>query len=119
MGGVSLLRGEPPANRPIFSAAPNFRAQNDFKWLALDTKKIKPPFYQFGTIGMVICQNWYEVDTTNLSWQEGKVPNYPSACSANNLPTLSQAQQMMLDQLKKDGFNTTTLAAALGQKQGN
>jgi hypothetical protein len=119
MGGISLLKGEPPASRPIFSAAPNFLTQNSFYWLALDVKKIKPPFYQFGTFGMVVCQKWYAVDTSKLSWQEGAVPGSSVSCSPNSTPNDSQAKQIMLGQLKKNGFDILTLEKALEQNQGN
>jgi len=113
MAGQSLLMGEPPATRPIFSAYPNFRAVNNEENLELDLSKIKPPFYQFGIIGMVICQRWYAVDTTALTWQIETIPGYPTPCEDNVLPSDRQAQQMLLDQLRADGFDVSSLKATL------
>jgi hypothetical protein len=119
MTGQSLLRDEPPVNRPIFSAIPNFRTTNEINWLQLDTSKIKPPFYQFGIIDMVICQKWFSVNTTLLQWQEGEIQGYPTPCDPGSLPDHEQAQQILLDQLRTDGFDVTSLEASFGTKQGN
>ena len=113
MTGQSLLKGQPSATQPIFSAAPNYRTGNTQNELQLDESKIKPPFYQFGSINMVVCQKWYSVNTSQLSWQEEDIQDYPDPCDPSSLPTDSQAQQMILNQLKTNGFDTTTLAAAL------
>jgi arylsulfatase A-like enzyme len=118
MTGQSLLKGQPPAIRPIFSAAPTYRKGNAKNELQLDLSQVKPPFYQFGTLTMVICQKWYAVDTSQLSWLEGDVQGYPGPCASDSLPTDSQAQQILLKQLKSNGFDTTTLAAALSKSPG-
>jgi arylsulfatase A-like enzyme len=112
MTGQSLLKGEPPVNRPIFGAAPNYRAEDVHNRLALDLTKIKPPFYQFGTVGMVVCQKWYSLDTPTLGWKEENIENYPTPCPAETLPNTYQAQQMLVDQMRKDGFDVSTLRAA-------
>jgi hypothetical protein len=112
MTGQSLLKGEPPVNRPIFSAAPNYRAEDVHNRLALDLTKIKPPFYQFGTVGMVVCQKWYSIDTPTLSWKEENIENYPTPCPAESLPNTFQAQQMLVEQMRKDGFDVSTLRTA-------
>jgi hypothetical protein len=112
------LKGQPSATQPIFSAAPNYRSGNAKNELQLDLSKIKPPFYQFGTFGMVICQKWYAADTSQLTWQEGDIQGYPTPCDPNSLPTDSQAQQILLNQLKINSFDTSTLEAALNKSSG-
>ena len=105
MTGQSLIAGEPDALRPIFSAAPNYRTGNTKNELQLDESKIKPPFYQFGTIGVLVCQKWFALDTSQLSWTEGIVEDYPTPCDENSLPTDSQAHQLVYAQLARDGFD--------------
>ena len=116
MEGQSLLKGQPLATRPVFSAAPTYRSGNAKNELQLDMSKVKPPFYQFGTFSMVICQKWYAVDTTQLTWTEGTVEQYASPCDASTMPSDSQAQQILLNQLKQNGFDTSTMAAALAKQ---
>ncbi len=111
MGGQSLLEGEPPAARPIFSAAPNYRSGNSKNELQLDLSKIKPPFYQFGTISMVVCQKWYALDTSKLSWQEGEIQDYPTPCAASSLPTDAQARLAILDEMRADGFDISSFTS--------
>ncbi len=114
MRGQSLLQGEPPVDRPIFSAAPNYREHNDVGRLQLDLTKVKPPFYQFGKIGMAICQNWYAVDTATSAWQEEQIGGYANPCPPGSLPDRAQAQELMLDQLQTDGFDVSSLREAWG-----
>ncbi len=114
MQGISLLSGEPPADRPIFSAAPNYREHNDVGRLQLDLTKVKPPFYQFGKVGMVVCQNWYAVDTATLQWQEAQIAGYASPCPPEALPDRAKAQQLMLAQLQESGFDVSSLKEAWG-----
>ncbi|MDR3573412.1 MAG: sulfatase-like hydrolase/transferase [Anaerolineaceae bacterium] len=116
MTGQSLLRGQPPATQPIFSAEPSYRSGNSHNELQLDMSKVKPPFYQFGSFGMVICQKWYAVDANQLTWMEGTVEQYPTPCADSSMPTDSQAKQILLNQLNSNGFDTTTLAAALSKQ---
>jgi hypothetical protein len=117
MTGQSLLKGEPPPTRPIFSAAPNYFDHNGSGGREqLDLSKIKPPFYQFGSIDMVVCQKWYELRTSSLSWQEGEIPGYATPCNPETLPDDQQAQKILLDQLKADGFDISTVQPALDKK---
>jgi hypothetical protein len=113
MVGQSLLKGEPPAARPIFSASPNYLTGNSANELQIDLGKIKPPFNQFGTFGMVICQKSYSVDTAQLTWSVSDVPGESSQCNPNDIPSEAQAKQMLLNRLKADGFDITSLATAL------
>lgn len=115
MRGLSLLPGEPPAGRPIFSMAPNYRDHNDMGRLQLDLEKVKPPFYQFGTIGMVICQNWYALDTATLEWREAQLAGYAGPCQEETLPGREEAQVILLEQLQRDGFDVSTLREVWGK----
>jgi hypothetical protein len=116
MEGVSLLRGEPPVARPIFSAAPGFRVDENDR-LQLDLSKVRPPFYQFGTVGMVICQNWYALDTATLTWSAGVVRGYPTPCPAGALPDTPAAQQLLLGQLETEGFDVAAARQSLAGAQ--
>lgn len=108
MMGMTLLQEEPPAVRPIFNTRPNYRVEIDER-MQLDTSKTKPPFYQFGIINMVVCQKWYSLETDTLTWTEGEVAGYPTPCEAGNLPNLYQAQELLVEQIKEDGFDVSGL----------
>lgn len=108
MSGQSLLKGQPPATRPVFSMSPSFRIDKSER-LQLDLAKVKPPFYQFGTISMMVCQNWYALDTTSLTWQRGEISGYPTPCQLEALPDEQQARQMIVEELMKDGFDVSEI----------
>jgi arylsulfatase A-like enzyme len=112
MDGRSLLKGEPPANRPIFSTSTSYSTGNGKGQLQLDMSKIKPPFYQFEIIDMIICNRWYTADTAKLTWQAGQIQRYPTPCEPSALPDDLQAQDTMMEQLKSAGFDVTALQAA-------
>jgi len=104
MAGRSLLRGEPPAGRPIFSAAPNYRRDNDQGRLELDLSKIGPPFYQFGTLDVIVCHRWYALDTTTRTWSSGRVEGHTAPCGPEELPGMEGAKELLGEQLRRDGF---------------
>ena len=104
MAGRSLLRGEPPAGRPIFSAAPNYRRDNEQGRLELDLSKIGPPFYQFGTLDVILCDRWYALDTTTRTWSSGRAAGHTAPCSPEELPGEAGARALLLEQLRRDGF---------------
>lgn len=106
MHGQSLLRGEPDPTRPIFSAAPSSRADEE-NLLQIDQSKIRPPFYQFGGVQILVCQQWTALDTFSLTWSSGQVEGHTTPCAPENLPDEAQARQMLLDQLEKDGFDVS------------
>lgn len=106
MSGQSLLRGEPPAARPIFSAAPSARADEE-NLLQIDLSKVKPPFYQFGVLQVLVCQQWHALDTFSLTWQAGEVAGHTAPCAPGDLPGEAQAQDLLLDQLEQDGFDVS------------
>ena len=116
MAGRSLLKGEPPADRPIFSTSTSYSTGNGKGQLMLDMSKIKPPFYQFENIDMIICNHWYTADTLKLSWQTGVIQNYPTPCDPSTLPDNHKAQQIMLDELKHDGYDVSILESAWSGK---
>jgi phosphoglycerol transferase MdoB-like AlkP superfamily enzyme len=118
MGGQSLLKGEPSADRAIFSAAPNYLVGNIRNELQIDTSKTKPPFNQFGRVGMVVCQKWYQLDTSQLAWQQGNVNGYTGQCDPSTQPADAQARQMLIDQMKKDGFDVSSLEPATDPNPG-
>jgi hypothetical protein len=81
--------------------------------MQLDLSKVKPPFYQFGVVEMVVCQKWYAANTTTRTWEEGQVQGHLNPCAPDRLPTTRQAQELLLRQMKKDGFDTALLEEAL------
>jgi hypothetical protein len=93
---------------------PNYRVDIGER-MQLDTAKTRPPFYQFGVVNMIVCQKWYALETSTLTWTEGEIAKYPTPCRAEDLPGLPQAQQMIRQQLETDGFDVTTLKTGVNE----
>jgi hypothetical protein len=99
MEGQSLLKGEPPRNRLIFSATAG----------QVDLEKYSPPFYQFGRIGMVACDRWYEFHTNSHLLVTGQVNGHTSPCSQEDGITQETLKTGLLDHLKGSNFMVPAL----------
>lgn len=109
MGGESLLGGEPAADRPIYGAGVgnNEEMGNGLWFYNLDTAK--PPFFQFGFFSETVCQNWVKLDTTTKQWTNGTLYGDTTPCQGLDAPSLGQMESDLLNQLKKDGFNVSSV----------
>jgi hypothetical protein len=107
MRGKSLIAGE-LEQRPIFGVNQVERErQNGGAFVG--TENVKPPFYQFGGMSLIYCQKWYQLDLTNLGWQTGNVEGSTSACPPGSEITDEQAFQWIVEHLKDNGFDVSTL----------
>lgn len=120
MGGVSLLAGEPPPLRFIYSAGPAFLTlveSNigglDVELWSIDLDKVAPPFYQFGKKMIVVCQKWYRIDLINYVWGVGEIAGHTSPCEEETMPTMEEVQKEMLQHLMMNRFDINSLEEAI------
>lgn len=100
MEGKSLLSDQIAANRPIFSVI----------WKS--PKKNKPEnliFDQFASFRVVVCDQYVEFSTTKLAWEAGEVDDPTGYCKAEEIRPFTEMKEILIDRLKKDGFDTTLL----------
>lgn len=109
MGGQSLLTGEPDPTRPVFSTAISYAIRGEEGTFVLDSRNIKPPFYQFGYLRATVCQKWYLLNLTNFEWVSGEIQGHTAPCGDDVLPKPEAIQAQMLDRLEKDGFDITSI----------
>jgi arylsulfatase A-like enzyme len=69
MEGLSLLRSEPPENRPIFSFGKNSH-----------TDLNSGPPYGISSYVVKLCQNWHEYDLIKNKLTSGITPNHSNHC---------------------------------------
>lgn len=100
MGGQSLLKGEPPRDRIIFSAVAD----------SADPKNQKPPFYQIGILGVVICNRWYEYSTSNNVFTTSTVNEHTTPCDAATTIPPNEVREKLLAHLQKMKFDVKTLS---------
>ncbi len=111
MEGKSLLDGE-PGQRPIYSFGVHSKGltmQDENGRYMIDTSKVKPPFYQFGEISVVFCQNWYRLDLTTTEWTSGKVDGHTAPCAESGQPQDEAIIDLMRNHLQQKGFDTSSI----------
>ena len=79
MGGRSLL-SEMGEERYIFGAGVGPLAQNENSIWVTDPQRSKAPFYQFGTISLIDCNAWYELDLVTGDVNRGEVTGHTAPC---------------------------------------
>jgi hypothetical protein len=110
MPGLSLLHGEPPAKRPIISMeAVGVDCQPPDWWCVLDPAKVKPPFYQFGSIQVVICDRMYTLELNTNQWTEMPVNKHTAPCKPTDMPDRTAVYNIMLEHLQSNGFDVSSL----------
>ncbi len=67
----------------------------------------RPPFYQFGRMSVIVCDQWFELDLQEITLKEGHVKEYPSACAVSI--GKREALNLLIDHLERYDFDTTSL----------
>ncbi len=100
MEGVSLLKGNPSPERPIYSV------------LWKDPKKNKLPnqtLLKFGDLRMIICNQFVEYSSEDMQWHIGEVMDKSSACDADLQLTIEEMKDILLKRLRHDGIDTSIM----------
>jgi hypothetical protein len=98
MEGVSLLKGNPSPDRPIYSV------------LWQDPKKNKHPnqaLLKFGDLRMIICDQFVEFSSEDMQWHTGEVKDKSSACMADQQLSIEKMKDILLKRLQQDGIDTS------------
>jgi arylsulfatase A-like enzyme len=112
MEGESLFRlGE---NQRLIISATNIGVNQIYDETGrteLDTTKLGPPFYQFGTISVVKCQKWYRLylRVKQGNFETGDVKGHTAPCKNDELLTNQEAFDLMVEHLKSNGFDVSSL----------
>ena len=108
MSGHSLLAGE-PVRRYIYGARVAYLEQNNKGRFRIDLEKTQPPFYQVGTVSVVDCSRWYELDLVTLSLARGVVDGHTQPCPVEQVITAGEAYDLLLAYLRENGYDIATL----------
>ena len=112
MEGVSLLRGEPDKTRLIFSVGVAHLEKQNSGWI-VSAEKTKPPFFQFGYVGVVNCGHWYKLDLINLKWASGTVISYEDTCSEGDVLSFDQIEVATVKHLREKDFDVSQLETTI------
>jgi arylsulfatase A-like enzyme len=97
MAGISLLKGEPPADREIISV------------VAGSPRKIAPPFYQIKTVQVIVCHKWYALNVQENKWTSGNIYRHTARCEDDLLPPEAEVREEILDYLQNHGFDISSI----------
>lgn len=97
MTGVSLLNGEPPADREIISTTTG------------SPTEIAPPFYQINIVQVIVCHKWYALNVRENTFDSGRIKGHTSKCDEDLLPPDEFVHQRILEYLEKHGYNIRSL----------
>jgi glucan phosphoethanolaminetransferase (alkaline phosphatase superfamily) len=114
--GKSLL-GKDNENRHIYSLGVDTINVTDDGRILLSTRNNEPPFYQFGFIGLVECDEWFKISLDQLTFDSGKIMSPYLPCIPFQEIDNNKAIQLMKEYLNKNGFNTSSLGNLTSLKE--
>jgi arylsulfatase A-like enzyme len=109
MTGQSLLKGDPPEDRLIFTSGASNGNQIGHNKIEVDTKPVISPSYKLPFYNVINCQKWYKLTLIDLTWSSGDIPGHSSPCLEDNLLTMEQVNDALTEHLLSNGFDTSTL----------
>ena len=110
MDGESLLEiGD--SQRPILTtmiSGSNFESiGNDL--LQTDQHQAGPPFYQFDTLSIINCQRWDRLWLHDRMLEVGEIGGHTAPCKEGDLLTREQALELIVDYLKGNNFDVSSI----------
>ncbi len=105
MRGQSLVKAGYQSH-PIFTAKIP-KSSKDPATGKVEYPESKAPFFQFGRISVVWCDQWFEVDLNELTLSSGQVVSYDTRCSARI--SKAEAIDMIINHMEEHGFDTASL----------
>lgn len=108
MQGESVLENNLSPTRKIFNAdvAGDLVSDSEKGWL-VDVTKLSPPFYQLGTVSLVVCNRWFSLNLRfpELSYHE--VEGSTLTCNEKDIPSPQQAKEILLEQLREEKYDVS------------
>jgi arylsulfatase A-like enzyme len=110
MGGNSIIDGEMDPFRLIFNASARIVTKpNELGMMVLDAERLGPPFFQFGHIVVINCQNWRQLNLQTLKWYFGTVAGHTAQCDPDDLYSPQQLKEFIIEHLSNNGFEVSSL----------
>jgi len=119
MAGQSLIQQDLIAPEYLFSTSIRLDLAGETKdglWIVA-AKKRRPPFYQVGYVGLIACNQWYELQVQNPGLFYGNVSGHTTPCDSATLPTPEQAERILLDHLFQNGYDTSSFPGSISAQR--
>lgn len=112
MAGVSLLDGDPPAERPAFSTSVNVGIMDSANGL-VDAGKIKPPFYSLGGLHLTLANRTYTLNLITGNVATGAVVGHTAPMDARSGLAFPEAREILFRHLEANGYDLPVSWSAL------
>jgi phosphoglycerol transferase MdoB-like AlkP superfamily enzyme len=115
MAGQSLIDDDLIAPGYIFSSSVDtslIEVSRNGIWV-VDTGRKIPPFYQVGYVGLVACDQWFELYVKNPGMSHGKVKGHSGACAAAKALSTDEAERLLLEHLSRNGFDVSSFPGSI------
>ena len=115
MDGKSLIAKNTVQPPYIFSASVDsnqIEVTKNGLW-EVDAQRKVPPFYQLGYVGLVACDQWFELYLQKPALREGKVQDHTYSCDPGKALNVEDAKRVLLDQLAKNGFDISSFPSSV------
>jgi len=109
MGGLSLLKGNPPEHRLVFGGGVSYEIRLSGGNWATDVTRGKPPYYHFAFLNVIDCSHWYQLNLVQLKLASGNIAGHTAPCDEGSMLTMDQAKAALAHHLSENGFDTSTL----------
>jgi arylsulfatase A-like enzyme len=110
MEGRSLISGEPPADRFIFTVDRVHGEEiGDMAHLQLDRRSIGPPFHSLGSVGFFHCDRFYDLRLGEGVLEISRVTGHTAPCLAGEGLDPQRAARLIIDRLAEDGYDVSSI----------
>jgi Sulfatase len=109
MGGLSLLKGNPPEHRLVFSSGVFHDIQMSGGIWETDTTRGKPLYYHLDFLNVIDCNHWYQFDLIHFELTSGEISGHTAPCVEESMLTLEQAKAELTGHLSENGFDVSAL----------
>jgi predicted AlkP superfamily pyrophosphatase or phosphodiesterase len=117
MHGQSILENNFPSVRNIISAETSGEIViHDEDGWRVDVTKNSPPFYQLGTVNLVVCNKWFSLNLRNPMLTFGEIPGSNSFCSEQDIPSPEHAKDLILKSLLDASYDVSSFPKDIPMK---
>lgn len=110
MLGQSLLVGNPPQDRFVFSmnTADGLVTAGNDRLFRVDQTRISAPFYQLGYASLIACDQWYELYFVKPRILYGEIQGSTVDCDSGQILDVQQAKSHLLQNLADNGYDISS-----------
>jgi hypothetical protein len=109
MGGFSLIKGNPPEHRLLFSSGVLHTIPISAGIRIIDPTREKSPFYHLDFLNVIDCSHWYQLDLIHFELMSGEIAGHTSPCDEDSMLTPEQAKAELARHLSDNGYDISTL----------